>query len=62
MKPKKLSKKLALNKKTVASLNANDLNNVYGGSVTCYGHDNTCLTCTCIHPTCLTGRIICLVC
>lgn len=47
MKPKKLSKKLVLNKKTVADLKGNDMGKVKGGCkytepVSCYTPDTRC--------------------
>lgn len=50
MKTKKISKKLGLNKKTVAHLNSHQLAEIRGGDCTC------CPTCpaTCEGATCLT--------
>jgi hypothetical protein len=47
MKPKKLSKKLGLNKKTVADLNGKEMNDVFaGGGIsgpnTCFTYMATC--------------------
>lgn len=53
MKPKKFTKRLALNKKTIADLNSGQLDKVIGGfsPIPCPGSEETCLltcrTCTC---------------
>lgn len=43
MKTKKLSKKLALNKKTISNLSDSEMNNVHGGELTM--PPKTCLVC-----------------
>ena len=46
MKPRKLNKKLMLNKKTISNLNAQKMNNVIGGKTYtgCYTECETCWT------------------
>lgn len=73
MKPRKLNKKLSLNKKTVVDLSGSKMNNVKGGTNTahtmCWG--NTCYlvcethykeTCVTCDPTCQTCGDTCDTC
>ncbi len=52
MKTKKLSKKLVLNKKTIADLNIKKMNDVLGG-VPATKNGNTCVGDTCVGDTCV---------
>jgi hypothetical protein len=51
MAPKKLKRKLSLTKKTIANLNASDLKEIQGGTMTQLP-EATCYyqTCTCVMP------------